>query len=122
MEEFKEEVDLLNENYQVKLNEFIDSFDEDYETNIKERIKQKPLLCNLFEKFTEEIYAPTKFYNKTKSKMIELEEEIKKTYCNENKLLHEKWQFLQDRILDDMLQQAFVYGYCLANQLNKESE
>lgn len=33
----------------------------------------------------------------------------------------EQWKYCEDRILDDMIEQAFIYGYSMAVQFRDEA-
>ena len=50
-----------------------------------------------------------------------LNEEMKRTFTQEQKELLEQWQYYEDRILDDMVEQAFVYGYAMAVATQEEA-
>ena len=68
----------------------------------------------------QEIYRPSKMYKlAAKTKNI-INDELLKTLNEEQKNLLEQWQYCEDRILDDMVEQAFVYGYATAVELREE--
>ena len=52
MEEFKKEIELLDEDYQIKLDEFIDSFDEEYNCSLM-RLEQNKYQFRFFCKFSD---------------------------------------------------------------------
>lgn len=56
----------------------------------------------------------------TKTKSI-IKEEILKSLNEEQKNLLEQLQQCEDRILDDMIEQAYVYGYSTAVTLRDEA-
>lgn len=114
----KKEVESKREN---KIKNYLEGFDEEFETQTKERIKETPLLINLFNNFVQQIYRPSKLYKlaiKTKNNIYE---EMQKTFTEEQKQLLEQWKFCEDRILDDMIEQAFIYGYAMNSQMNDEA-
>lgn len=114
----KKEVESKREN---KIKNYLEGFDEEFETHTKERIKETPLLINLFNNFVQQIYRPSKLYKlviKTKNNIYE---EMEKTFKEEQKQLLEQWKFCEDRILDDMLEQSFIYGYSMSCQLREEA-
>ena len=69
----------------------------------------------------QEIYRPSEMYKlAAKTKNI-INDELLKTLNEEQKDLLEQWQYCEDRILDDMVEQAFVYGYATAVELREEA-
>ena len=76
---------------------------------------------SLFSEFVQEIYRPSQIYKillKTKAK---INEKLENTLDNDQRRLLKQWKFCEDRILDDMVEQAFVYGYSMASQLREEA-
>ena len=99
----------------------LESFDEEFETHTKNRIKETPLLMGIFNEFVEHIYKPSNMYwVAAKTKNI-INDELLKTLNEQQKNLLEQWQYCEDRILDDMVEQAFVYGYATAVELREEA-
>lgn len=100
---------------------YLESFDEEFETHTKNRIKETPLLMGIFNEFVEHIYRPSNMYwLAAKTKNI-INDELLKTLNEEQKNLLEQWQYCEDRILDDMVEQAFVYGYATAVETREEA-
>lgn len=100
---------------------YLEGLDEEFETHTKDRIKETPLLFSLFNDFVQHIYKPSKMYwlaSKTKSI---IDDELRNTLDNEQKDLLEQWQFCEDRMLDDMVEQAFIYGYAMSVQFREEA-
>lgn len=100
---------------------YLEGFDEEFETHTKVRIKETPLLIEIFNEFVQQVYRPSKMYwLVAKTKEI-INEELIKNLNDEQKDLLEQWQYCEDRILDDMIEQAFVYGYATAVELREEA-
>lgn len=100
---------------------YLKGFDEEFETHTQTRIKETPLLISLFNEFIQNIYRPSNLYwVATKTKSI-IKEEILKSLNEEQKNLLEQLQQCEDRILDDMIEQAYVYGYSTAVTLRDEA-
>lgn len=109
--------ELRKQNYK----NYLEGFDEEFETHTKVRIKETPLLLALFNEFVQEIYRPSEMYKlAAKTKNI-INDELLKILNEEQKNLLEQWQYCEDRILDDMVEQAFVYGYSTAVELREEA-
>lgn len=114
----KKEIESKREN---KIKDYLEGFDEEFETNIKERIKETPLLINLFNDFVQQIYKPSKLYKLAIKTQNDIYEEMKKTFTEEQKQLLEQMKYCQDIILNDMLEQSFIYGYSMSCQLREEA-
>lgn len=113
------------EKYQEKkeelYNEYLEGFDEKFETHTRQRIKETPLLITLFQEFIQEIYQPSSLYQIAQQTKSKISNELDKSLNKKQKKLLEEWTFCEDRILDDMTEQAFVYGYSMASQLREEA-
>ena len=46
---------------------------------------------------------------------------MKKTFTEEQLNLLEQYQFYEDRMSDDMIEQAFIYGYAMNDELKYEA-
>lgn len=97
---------------------YMKEYDKRYKLHIEKRKLDIPNLIALLERFDTEIYKPTKIYEL----MMRVEDKIEKELnLNENqeKLL-EKWKECEDNISNDIVEQAFLYGYSLAMGLKEE--
>ena len=100
---------------------YLEGFDEEFETHTQERMKETPLLLALFAEFMQEVYRPSKMYwLAAKTKSI-INNELVKGLNDEQKDLLEQWQFCEDRMSDDIIEQAFIYGYATATTLREEA-
>ena len=105
----KEEQELIKhlDNLEQQKKENYKNHLEGFETHTQLRIKETPLLLALFNEFVQEIYRPSKMYKlAAKTKNI-INDELLKTLNEEQKNLLEQWQYCEDRILDNMVEQAF---------------
>lgn len=109
------------QNDENKYKDYLEGFDEEFETNCKERIKETPLLLSLFQEFVQQIYRPSKLYKLAhKTKQI-IDDELRNTLDKEQQNLLEQWQYSEDRVLDDMIEQAFIFGYAMSIQLRDDA-
>ena len=46
---------------------------------------------------------------------------MKKTFTDEQLYLVEQYQYCEDRISDDLQEQAFIFGYAMSNELKYEA-
>lgn len=100
------------QNDENKYNDYLEGLDAEFETNCKNRIKETPLLLTLFQEFVQQIYRPSKLYKLAhKTKQI-IDDELRNTLDKEQQNLLEQWQYCEDRILDDMIEQAFIFRIC----------
>ena len=100
---------------------YLEGFDEAFETHTQDRLKETPLLMRMFNEFVEHIFKPSNMYwlaAKTKNR---IKEDLSKTLTDEQKDMLEQLQLCEDRILDDMTEQAFIYGYSIAMQSREEA-
>jgi len=100
----------------------IKEYEKEYILQQEEKKKNIPMLIELFESFDQKICIPTKIYELMIKGKSEIEKELCQSFSKEQKELLEKWIVCEDNILNDMVEQAFLYGYSLANNLNRESE
>lgn len=113
----KEELEKAKSNFQ----DYLEGFDEEFETHTKERIKETPLLLKVFNEFVEEIYQPTQIYNLALKLRNQIKDEMEETFTIEQLKLIEQYQFYEDRMSDDMIEQAFIYGYAMNDELKYEA-
>ena len=100
---------------------YLEGFDKVFETHTAKRIKETPLQLKLFNVFAQEIYQPTKLQEKITKVKQEIKEEMKKTFTDEQLYLVEQYQYCEDRISDDLQEQAFIFGYAISNELKYEA-
>ena len=105
-----------------KWDKYIKEYEKEYILQQEEKKKNIPMLIELFESFDKKICIPTKIYELMIKGKSEIEKELCQSFSKEQKELLEKWIVCEDNILNDMVEQAFLYGYSLANNLNRESE
>ena len=120
-QELIKQLDDIEELKKANYKDYLKGFDEEFETHTQLRIRETPLLMRMFNEFVENIYKPSKMYwLVAKTKEI-INQELIKNLNDEQKDLLEQWQYCEDRILDDMIEQAFVYGYATAVELREEA-
>lgn len=120
-QELIKQLDDIEELKKQNYKNYLEGFDEEFETHTKVRIKETPLLIGIFNEFVQQVYRPSKMYwLVAKTKEI-INQELIKNLNDEQKDLLEQWQYCEDRILDDMIEQAFVYGYATAVELREEA-
>lgn len=103
-----------------RIEEILKDFDEHFETKTNERIKNKPIIMNVFNQFIDEIFEADKKYKLVFDKQQEL---LKELNLNEKQQeLFEKWEDCQSRILDDRVERAFIYAWAIADEIHDENK
>lgn len=113
----EQDLEKLKEN---SVYEYIEQFDEEFGSMLKDNIKNTPLLVNIFREYIEQNYKTSKYYKIILHKIIEIEDELYSTLTDKQKQLFKKWEVYKDNMSDDTLLQSFIYGYCLDKQLTIE--
>lgn len=121
VKEIENKIAKINENPVSKYKEFLKGFDEEFETHTKNRIKETPLLLTLFRDFIQEIYRPSEIYKLSIQAKKQITEELNKNLNKQQIKLLEKWQYYENIMSEDLVEQAFIYGYSMCNQLKEES-
>lgn len=83
-----------------------------------ERKKEMPVLMNILEQFSSEIYGESKVQKKAVDEKDKLRKEMKLNF-EQNKLF-EQYDELENLILDDMVESAFIYGFAISEELKDE--
>ena len=113
----KEEIE---EKRKVNVRNYLEGFYKEFKIYKKEITKEIPLLINLYEEFLQEVYNPSDRYKLALKIINEINENIEKTFSEEQQELMKQFKECQDIMIDDMVQEAFVYGYAMASELKKE--
>lgn len=106
----------LNE---ANIKNIVENFNKDFETNLK--ADNTRFLVNLYNNFITLLETDSTLNNNIFEKLDTLEKEIDKTYNEDEKLLFVKWTNTYERLISDVADQAFVYGYCTCKALDTES-
>ncbi len=103
------------------INDYLTDFDKILEEHTAKRLKETPMLINLFNEFIGNIYKPSNLYRQALKIKNDINEEMNLTFSKEQKKLLEQWQYCDDRMINDMIEQAFIYGYAMCSQLSNEA-
>lgn len=114
----KEEIE---EKRTVNVKDYLEGFDKEFETYTQEKIKEVPLLINLYQEFLQEVYQPSKRYLLALKIKNEINEDIEKTFTEEQQELMNQFKECQDIMINDMNEESFIYGYCMASELREEA-
>lgn len=101
---------------------YLKGFDEEYQTQMQDRIKEAPMLINILENMNPELHMPSKLY-KIASKVRErIEEDLISGMNEKSKKLLEQLKYCDEVILFDAMKDAFIYGYGISIQMKEEAE
>lgn len=114
----KEEIEAKRK---VNVKDYLEGFDKEFETYTKEKIKEIPLLINLYQEFLQEVYQPSKRYQLVIKIKKEMDKDIEKTFTEEQQELMKQFKECQDIMMNDMNEESFIYGYCMASELREEA-
>lgn len=105
------------------MEEYINHFDKLFNTELLKSIdiKQLQILNSIYKRFNDELYTLmnkrkegkkniASSYNKLNETLIEKQKKILEKYC----------ESIYDEA-EDMEKQLFVFGFCIANELQKEN-
>ena len=97
-----------------KIRKILREFDEELGTQVSERIKNIPIIMNIFQQFIRQIYESDGTY----SKALSIEKKIiKKMKINSRqKRLLEHFQDCENAIANELMERAFAYGYAIHNE------
>lgn len=101
--------------------DYLKGFDTEFETSMQEKIKEVPLLISLYQEFLQEVYQPSKRYKLALKLRNEINDDIEKTFTEEQQELMKQYKECELIMIDDITEEAFVYGFSLAYQLKEES-
>lgn len=110
----------IGEKRKVNVRNYLEGFYKEFKIYKKEITKEIPLLINLYEEFLKEIYNPSDRYKLALKIINEINEDIEKTFSEEQQELMKQFKECQDIMIDDMVQEAFVYGYAMVSELKEE--
>ena len=102
--------------------ELAKEFDVTFDTAVAGKINTETtsMIKNLFLEYIETIYSPSEEYKKIGKVAKEKRTKLEKTLTAEQKEMLEDYFETENQQLDEVIEQSFVYGFCLANQLRDE--
>lgn len=101
--------------------ELLKDFDKEYQTDLSNTIKNTPILKSIFDDFIQQIYVRSKIYKLSEDGKNILKTEINKICTLKQQELIKQYLYYGNKISDDYIYQAFIYGYALSLQIKKET-
>ena len=118
-EELEEKVKEIKETTS-RVQEHIDAFDKYFESEVARRSNLK-VLEELFNEFIDLAYKHTTLYKFMLNNIADIDEKLRATFNDEQKELYEAYEYITNEANDDFGLQSFIYGYCLGQQTQIES-
>lgn len=111
----------IEQRRELNVKNYLEGFDKEFETDVTEKINKIPLMVRLYKDFIQEIYQPSKRYKLALKIKNEIDEDISKTSTKEQQELMKQFKECESIMIDDIVQEAFVFGFSMGYQLNEES-
>ncbi len=103
-------------------NVYINQFNEEFGSNLKLKEGEYSLLITLFNDYVEQTFKGNKLYNEILRKLEPIENELIKSFSNEQKELFDKWNYYTEKYNGLENEQSFIYGFCLDKELTIEKK
>ncbi len=101
---------------------YLDEFDERYRKHYHDKQKEIPMLLNLFEKYEEDIYTPSILDKEMHKLQIEISDKLQEKLNQEENELLEQLRYCIGAETGELVEKAFIYGYCIAKFQEEESK
>lgn len=119
--EIKKQVKELKKMEKTKVEDFLQDFDNNFSTHMMKRRNEAPILTFLFNEFINGIYKTSKTYKYCLGIQDKISRKLSKTLSKDEKELVRQLRFCQEMMLEDEIEQAFIYGYAMAVQMKDEA-
>ena len=111
----------IEQRREINVKNYLEGFDKEFETDVAEKINKTPLMVRLYKDFIQEIYQPSKRYKLALKIKNEIDEDISKTFTKEQQELMKQFKECESIMIDDIVQEAFVFGFSMSYQLKEEA-
>ena len=100
---------------------YLDEFDERYRKHYHDKQKEIPILLNLFEGYEEDIYTPSTLDKDIHKLQLEISDKLQEKLNQEENELLEQLRYCIGAETGELVEKAFIYGYCVSQSLNEET-
>lgn len=101
---------------------YLDEFDERYRKRYHNKQEVIPILLNLFEQYEEDIYTQSTLDKEMHKLQIEISNKLQEKLTQEENELLDQLRYCIGAETGELVEKAFVYGYCVAKSMKEESE
>lgn len=102
--------------------EYLRHFDNIFNTNTRNNIRQMPLFDVFYEWFADDFYIQRKEIQDLITKRRITSDKLEETFTEEQQKLFEEYWDLDSQIAEDLRKQLFLFGYITATELFIETE
>lgn len=101
---------------------YVKQFNKEFESELNANKEITPTLLRMYHDYIGQTFKSNILYDKILGKLIETEEELEKTFTEEQKDLFDKYEAYRDERENLTEEQSFIYGYCLDKELSLEKQ
>lgn len=101
--------------------EILNFFDDVFETNVKEHLKDDmPMLKYLFDKFSEDMYTVSPQYKKISKGLVKASNDLHAILNKEQEKVLEEYLTIANQLTSLENEKFFYMGYLVAAEINRE--
>ena len=100
----------------------LDDFDDKFRKQYNDKQKVIPILLNLYEQYKEEIFTLTTLDKETHKLQLQISDKIEEKCNEEQKELIYQLKYCISSETGELVEKAFVYGFCVAQSLKDEAD
>ena len=97
--------------------EYLKHFDNIFNTNTRNNIRQMPLFDVFYERFADDFYIQRKEIQDLITKRRITSDKLEETFTEEQQKLFEEYWDLDSQIAEDLRKQLFLFGFITATEL-----
>ena len=112
---------LLGYKTKYKWNEILTEWDKIVETREKKRIRQTPMIMSLYKEHFQSVVEPSKYQQMASQLRGKIAEELRNTLDNDQRELLAQWEEYEDMVIENKIQEAYVYGFITGSTIRTES-
>lgn len=112
----------MKEPVKTGFEKYLEEFDEKYRKKYHDKQKVIPILLNVFEQYEEDIYTLSTLDKEVHKLQKEITNKLQND-CNDkqNELINQLKNCIYSET-GELVEKAFVYGYCVGKSVKEESE
>ena len=100
----------------------LDEFDDKFYKQMQDKQKVIPILLNLFEQYEEDINTQSTLNKEMHKLQMKITNKLEEKCDREQNELIEQLTYCISAESNELIEKAFVYGFCVAQSLKEETE
>ena len=104
-----------------KWNEIISEWEKICDKRELKRIRKTPMIMSLYKEHFQSVVAPSKYQQMASQLRGKIAEELRNTLDNDQRQLLEQWEEYEDMVIENKIQEAYVYGFFTGSTIRSES-